>query len=73
MRQDRMLKASSAKGYVGVRLGQFLNIMKPRLQRVDVGLHNAALEQFEQDASIFGVVLVPRVKYGFAVAGTSQG
>lgn len=57
MRQDRMLKTGSAKGDVAVGLGQLLDIVKTRLQGVDVSLNNAAFEQLEQDTCIFGSFL----------------
>jgi hypothetical protein len=64
-----VLKPGAAKRDVIVGLGQFLDIMKTRLDRIGIDLNNPTLEEFKQYASIFGVVLIPRVEDGYAVAG----
>ena len=64
-----MLKSGATKREVIAGLGQFLDIMKTRLDRIGIDLNNPTLKEFKQYASIFGFVLIPRVEDGFAVAG----
>ena len=64
-----MLKSGATKRGVIVGLGQFLDIMKTRFDRIGIDLNNPTLEEFKQYASIFGVVLILRVENGFAVVG----
>lgn len=48
-----------------MRLGELLNIIDPRADRIAIGLRSTDLEHVQDDLRILGIILVPAVVESF--------